>query len=101
MEFYQLIQSIEVKGHLRDQLIRAASSISLNLAEGNAKGTVNEKRHFFQTAYASLKECKTIFKLLKLDRGAFVEKADHLKASLYRLIHSDIKAFNTQKSDKI
>lgn len=97
VEFYQMIQTIEAKGHLKDQLIRAASSISLNLAEGNAKRTVNEKRHFFQTAYASLRECKTIFKLLKLDKGECVDKADHLGASLYRLINSDIKCFKSSK----
>ncbi len=99
VEFYRIVQGIDVKGHLKDQLIRASSSISLNLSEGNAKGTVNEKRHFFQTAYASLKECKTIFQLMKLDRGECIEKADHLGASLYRLIHSDIKAFSNKKSD--
>lgn len=99
IEFYELTQKVEAKGHLKDQLLRAASSISLNLAEGNGKRSVNEKRHFFQTAYASLRECKTIFELLKLDKDACVDKADHLGASLYRLIHSDIKAFSTQKSD--
>lgn len=97
VEFYQMIQQLEMKGHLRDQMIRAASSISLNLAEGNAKGTVNEKRHLFQTAYGSLKECQTIFQLMKLDKGECVEKADHLGASLYRLINSDIKCFKSSK----
>ncbi len=99
VEFYRMVQELEMKGHLRDQLIRAASSISLNLAEGNAKGTVNEKRHFFQTAYASLQECKTIFKLLKITSGDCFDKADHLGASLYKLINSDIKAFQNQKPD--
>ena len=99
VEFYRMVQELEMKGHLRDQLIRAASSISLNLAEGNAKGTVNEKRHFFQTAYGSLQECKTIFKLLKITSGDCFDKADHLGASLYKLINSDIKAFKNQKPD--
>jgi four helix bundle protein len=47
VEFYQLVQDLEIRGNLKDQLQRAASSISLNLSEGNAKGAVNEKRHFF------------------------------------------------------
>ena len=97
VEFYEIVQEIKAKGHLKDQLIRAASSISLNLAEGNAKKTVNEKRHFFQTAYASLRECKTVFQLLKLEDDPCFLKADHLGASLYRLIHSDIKVSKIQK----
>jgi four helix bundle protein len=92
IEFYDQILEIKVTGNLKDQLHRAASSISLNLSEGNAKGSANEKRHFFQTSYASLRECQTILKLLKETESKAFKTSDQLGAYLYRLVNSDIKA---------
>lgn len=91
IEFYDQITELELSGHLRDQLLRAGSSISLNLSEGNARGSAKDKRHFFQMAYASLRECQTIFKLLKIEDGRAIDSADKLGASLYKLINSQIK----------
>ena len=36
IQFYEEVTGLEIIGHLRDQLHRAASSITLNLSEGNA-----------------------------------------------------------------
>ncbi len=52
-EFYEISEMLDLKGNLRDQL-RAASSIALNLSEGNAKRTPKEKRRYDHTAYASV-----------------------------------------------
>lgn len=62
-EFYELSEKSKTKGNLRDQLLRAASSISLNLAEGNGKFSVKEKKRFYKMAYASLKESQTIMRV--------------------------------------
>ncbi len=78
-------------GHLREQLLRAASSISLNLSEGNARGSAKDKRNFFQNAYASLRECQTVLKLLKVEDKRVVELADKLGTYLYKLINSETK----------
>jgi four helix bundle protein len=43
--------------HLRDQLIRAAQSIVLNIAEGNGKQPSPDRRRFLQIAYGSALEC--------------------------------------------
>jgi four helix bundle protein len=91
IEFYDEVTALEITGHLRDQLHRAASSITLNLSEGNAKGTAKEKRHFFQMAYASLRECQAIFRLLKIEDLKLMELTDKMGASLYKLIHSKLK----------
>ncbi|MBC7752685.1 MAG: four helix bundle protein [Moraxellaceae bacterium] len=91
VEFYELILKIEVSGNLKDQLHRAASSIALNLSEGNAKGSLNEKRHFFQTAYGSFRECQTVFRLLKITEGPVLVHADRLGGCLYKLVNSNIK----------
>jgi four helix bundle protein len=93
VEFYEMSERSDIKGNLRDQLLRAASSIALNLSEGNAKYTVKDKRRFFQMAYGSLRECQTIFKLTKIEDKELHEIADRLGAHLYRLLKSEIKEF--------
>ena len=90
IEFYQKTEELKLKGNLRDQLDRAASSIPLNLSEGNAKRTPKEKRRYFHTAYASVQECKTIFRLIKKDQEEIANIADRLGASIYRLMNAKI-----------
>lgn len=90
-EFYQLVADRKDKGHLGDQLNRAASSIALNLSEGNAKGSAKDKRNFFHNAYGSLRECQTIFKLMDVKDETILKSADQLGAYLYKLINSEIK----------
>ena len=90
VEFYEKTEDLKLQGHLRDQLQRAAASIPLNLAEGNAKPSPKEKKRFYQTAYASIQECKTIFKLLKME-GDIVDCADKLGAYTFNLLKSDLK----------
>lgn len=92
VEFYQLSESLKLTGNLRDQLLRAASSIPLNLSEGNAKRTVNEKKRYYHTAYASCQECKTILKLAGLADSPVENQADKLGAYLYKLLKSDIQS---------
>lgn len=94
IEFYELSEKSEVKGHLRDQLLRAASSISLNLSEGNAKRTVPEKKRYYQMAYASIQECKTILRLIKTSDHNLSDTADKLAAWIFNLLKSEIKTQN-------
>jgi four helix bundle protein len=91
VEFYELSENSDIKGNLRDQLLRAASSISLNLAEGNAKRTVAEKKRYYHTAYASSQECKTILRLAKRQDTVLSGVLDQLAASLYKLLKAEIK----------
>jgi four helix bundle protein len=77
--------------HLKEQLQRAASSIALNLSEGNVRGSAKEKRNFFHMAFGSLRECQTIFKLMELQDKQLIAKADALGASLYKLVNSKLK----------
>ncbi len=91
IEFYQKADDLSLTGNLRDQPLRASSSISLNLSEGNAKRTEKEKKRYYHTAYASCQECKTILRLAKVSEGEILNVADNLGARLYKLLQSNIQ----------
>lgn len=101
IELYDQVEKLKITGHLRDQVVRAASSVPLNLSEGNAKPSTKEKRRFYQTAYASLKECQTIFKMAKVEESNKIHKtADYLGASIYKLVQSKITEIGEQKGHR-
>jgi len=101
IEFYDQVEHLQITGHLRDQVVRAAASVPLNLSEGNAKPSAKEKRRFYQTAYASLKECQTIFKMAKIEESHEIHKtADHLGASIYKLLQSKITEIGEQSQNR-
>lgn len=59
---------------ITNQLRRAASSISANIAEGFGRQTVNDKIHFYTMAYGSLLEVKNFLYLSsRLDYVAAVD----------------------------
>jgi four helix bundle protein len=91
VSFHEEVTDLNVQGHLRDQLLRAASSVALNLTEGNAKFSAKEKRRYYQVAYGSLKECETILRMLSIKEREVNKTADHLGASLYKLVRSNLK----------
>lgn len=51
--------------YLADQLLRAGSSVSLNIAEGAGEYSINEKIRFYRMAKRSATECAGIFDVLK------------------------------------
>lgn len=91
IEFYEKVEAANISGHLRDQILRAAASVALNLSEGKAKPSEKEKKRFYQIAYASIQECKTAFKLLKCEDKEIIDLADKLGAYTYNLLKSDLK----------
>lgn len=66
IEFYKGAEKLEVPKHLNDQLLRAASSVAMNLAEGNAKFSYKDKSRIYQIAYGSLRECQVILRLAEV-----------------------------------
>ena len=48
----------------RDQLVRAALSISLNIAEGNGRWHKADKQQFFRVARGSIFECVAVIQAL-------------------------------------
>jgi four helix bundle protein len=85
IEFYRDCKTIKLPYAMKDQLMRAASSITLNLSEGSAKPSRKERLRYYGIAFGSIREIQAIIRLeelLLLER-----KADHLAASLYKLSH--------------
>src|SRR5688572_18962003 len=87
VDFYHQAQDVEIPGYLKDQLLRAASSVALNLNEGTGKFTKKDRRRFFQMALGSIRECQAI---KDLNPEAFEPESkqilDHLGASVFLLI---------------
>ncbi|MAZ47352.1 MAG: hypothetical protein CME65_02235 [Halobacteriovoraceae bacterium] len=71
---------------MKDQLLRASSSVALNLAEGNARRTNKDRLKFFNIALASLREVQMICKLEDLNR--ITGKADQVGGMIYALNRS-------------
>ena len=88
IEFYHQCQTLKLQKHLRDQLLRASSSISLNLGEGSAKPTRKDQMKFYNIAFGSLRECQVILQLAGIKEESLLDLADHIGASLYKLTRS-------------
>ena len=86
VQFYKACRPLKLPAYAKDQLIRAAMSVSLNLAEGSAKTTVKERQRFYSIAFASLRECQAVIRLE--DLYELHPLADHLGTCLYKLTRS-------------
>lgn len=86
IDFYKQCQKLNLPKHLRDQLDRAASSVSLNLAEGNAKFSYKDKSRIYQIANGSLRECQVILRLADVQDAKTLAISNHLGISMHRLV---------------
>lgn len=85
-EFYRLAEQIEWPPHLRDQALRAASSIVLNLAEGAGLPSKRQKAKHYNIAMGSLREVQAALEINSVaDTRKLEQSADHLAAYLYKL----------------
>ena len=89
VQFYRECQTLKLPYHLKNQLLRAASSSSLNLIEGSANLCLRDKKRFYEIAYGSIKESMAA---LDLAGGQYRQKyfplADSIAAHIYKLIKS-------------
>lgn len=73
-------------GDVKDQLDRAATSIPLNIAEGNGKYTTKDRCRFFDIAHGSALECAAGLDVLVAKRKLFAEQARPGKESLQKIV---------------
>jgi four helix bundle protein len=55
--------------HLRDQLVRAADSVVLNIAEGSGKEPGASRRNYYSIALGSAAEACAVLDLVRLPEG--------------------------------
>ena len=76
VEVYRLTRALpeDEKFGVTAQLRRSATSVASNIAEGSARTTLKDRRHFYGTARASLKESEST--LIVSTRLGFLSAAD-------------------------
>ena len=89
VEFHHPCRSITLPDYLpdylKDQILRASSSVALNLAEGSGRSTDKDQLRFFHMALGSLRECQAALDLAPIPLPTLFKSADCLGAHLYRL----------------
>ncbi len=74
-----------------NQLDRASTSISLNIAEGNGKRTPNDRCKYFDTACGSAYECAACLDALVARKALGPDEIGPGKAILHRIVEMLIK----------
>lgn len=87
LDLYRSVERLHCPSHLREQLLRAASSVALNLAEGSGRGTAADQRRCYRVALGSLRETQAVLDLCARDRADLAASCDKLGAHIYRLCH--------------
>lgn len=89
VDFYRACKALSLPRHLQEQMLRASSSIVLNIAEGSGKQTGPEQRRFYAIALGSLRECQAILEMEELDTVAMRRISDQIGAMLFKLCRPD------------
>ena len=84
---YRIAKSLNgAERHARDQRLRAAQSIPLNIAEGNGKQSLKDKNRFFEIARGSALECAAIHDILVSFEAIDLELNRVGKTNLKRIV---------------
>ena len=74
------------RGDLANQLLRASTSIVLNIAEGSGEMSARDKRRFYRIARRSAAECAGILTLLVALDLATSEEIHNARSTLLRVM---------------
>jgi four helix bundle protein len=84
LKFYDRCEKLFGAIHLRNQLLRASSSIVLNLAEGSCQPTQPNRARYYRMALGSLRESQALLAMMKAQPD-LVSMGDSLGAQVYKL----------------
>jgi four helix bundle protein len=87
----EFLSSVEAKAAAKDQLDRAATSIPLNIAEGNGKFSKKDRARFFDIARESAASLDVLVSR-KLTRKARVDPAKHQLVQIVNMLIGLLKA---------
>ena len=87
VNFYRECKKVKLSHELRDQLVRASSSVSLNIAEGYGRINIRDKKRFYKIALGSLRECDAIFQLADISSPDLLALLDHIGGGLFKVIN--------------
>src|SRR5204862_2236769 len=82
----EIIESLIRVGEVKDQLDRAATSIPLNIAEGNGKYTLKDRCRFLDIAHGSTLECAAGLDVLVAKAKVTTEQIRPGKERLQRIV---------------
>ncbi len=97
-----LLSSLKSERNIKDQLDRASISISLNIAEGNAKFSSKDRYRYFETAVASAMECAAGLDILvakKQKAEADIREEKMLIHSIVSMLHGLRKSYGVNIRD--
>ena len=84
---FEIAKSLDrLHRHARDQWLRAAQSIPLNIAEGNGKRSLKDRNRFLDIARGSALECVAIQDVLAATNGIADSQHHDLKLMLKRVV---------------
>lgn len=95
-----LLESIPKSISAHDQLDRASTSVSLNIAEGNGKLTPEDRCKFFDIARGSALECAACLDVLVAKRKIGSETAASGKATLIEVVSMLVGLIRSNSPDR-
>ncbi len=84
-QYYQLCKRLKLPHFLKSQILRASSSIALNIAEGSGKRTPKDQIRFYSNALGSLRECQATLELEDIQHAEIKELGNQIGAILFKL----------------
>ena len=99
----KLLGGITSKAAVKDQLDRAATSIPLNIAEGNGKFSGKDRARFFEIARGSAVECAACLDVLvarELAASNGMEPAKNQLIEIVNMLRGLLKRFS-ERDDRV
>jgi four helix bundle protein len=93
--YYWKCKSSKIPRFLQEQLLRASSSIGLNLARRVRKADTADQRRFYAIAYGSLRECQAIMELEQVNDPEIRDLSNQLGAMLFTLCRKSLPVNRT------
>ena len=95
-----VLESVPKSIAAHEQLDRAATSVPLNIAEGNGKSTPKDRCKFFDTARGSALECAAALDVLIAKRKISSEAAERGKAMLCEIVSMLVGLIRSNSPDR-